>query len=75
MKKAVGYIALVLVLASLALVLVSWLLSATTGDSVRSLLSSEGIRFFFGGFVSMLQTSQLIWLLLPFRYLLFTNRL
>ena len=64
MKKAVGYIALVLVLALLALVLVSWLLSATTGDSVRSLLSSEGIRFFFGGFVSMLQTSQLIWLLL-----------
>lgn len=64
MKKAVGYIALALVLALLVLVLVSWLLSATTGDNVRSLLSSEGIRFFFGGFVGMLQKPQLVWLLL-----------
>ena len=51
-------------LALVALVLLSWLLSATMGEGVRSLLSSEGIRFFFGGFVDMMRTPLLVWILL-----------
>ena len=53
-----------LVVGELLLVLVSWLLSATATGDVRSLLSSEGIRWFVGGFVSMLSTPWLVWLLL-----------
>lgn len=63
-QKIIGYTAMFLGLAMLALILLSWLLSATTGDGVRSLLSSEGIRFFFGGFVGMVQQPLLVWLLL-----------
>lgn len=53
-----------MLLALVVLALASWLLSATTVDGVRSLLSSEGLRYFFGGFVEMLQQPLLIWLLL-----------
>ena len=63
-KKIVGYLAVALLLALVVLVLVSWLLSATKGEGVRSLLSSEGIRFFFGGFTDMLLKPLLVWLLL-----------
>ena len=63
-KKTIGYLAVMLLLALVVLVLVSWLLSATQGDGVRSLLSSEGIRFFFGGFTDMLRKPLLVWLLL-----------
>lgn len=63
-KRVLGYLAVGLVLAWVVLVLLSWLLSATMGDGVRSLLSSEGIRFFFGGFVDMMLKPLLVWLLL-----------
>lgn len=53
-----------LLAAQLVLVLVSWFLSATMSDVVRSLLSSEGIRWFVGSFVSILSTPWLVWLLL-----------
>lgn len=53
-----------LVLAQLLLVLLSWLLSAMMVDGVRSLLSSEGIRWFFGNFASVLASPLLVWLLL-----------
>ena len=49
-------LALALVIAELVLVLVSWILSAAAVGSVRSLLSSEGIRWLFGHFASMLAT-------------------
>lgn len=62
-KKLLGYLAIALLLALVVLVLVSWLLSATQGGA-RSLLSPEGIRFFFGGFVDMLRKPLLVWLLL-----------
>ena len=64
MKKVIAYIALALVLAFVVLVLLSWLLSATMGEGVHSLLSSEGIRFFFGGFVDVARHPLLVWLLL-----------
>jgi len=45
-------------------VLLSWLLFATVGEGVHSLLSSEGIRFFFGSFVSVISHPLLVWILL-----------
>ncbi len=46
------------------LVLVSWLLSAMMVDGVRSLLSSEGVRWFVGDFSELLSTPMLVNLLL-----------
>lgn len=63
-NKIIGYSALALALALVVLALLSWLLSATMGEGVRSLLSSEGIRFFLGGFTTMLLHPALIWILL-----------
>lgn len=55
----------VLVLAQLLLMLVSWIWSAAVSASgVRSMLSSEGIRWFFGHFAEMLATPLLVWILL-----------
>ena len=54
-----------LVLAQLLLMLVSWIWSAAVPSSgVRSMLSSEGIRWFLGHFSEMLATPLLIWILL-----------
>ena len=64
LKRLFAGIVSLLVVAELLLVLVSWLLSATIAESVRSLLSSEGMRWFVGNFVSMLSTPWLVWLLL-----------
>lgn len=47
------------------LILVSWLIAAAYPDSmVRSLLSSEGIRWFFAHFADNILTPVLLWLLL-----------
>jgi len=57
-------VVLVLVMAELLLFILSWLLSATRMEGVRSLLSSEGIRWFFGYFTEMVASPLLVWLLL-----------
>ena len=57
-------IAFSLVVAELLLVILSWLLSATRLEGVRSLLSSEGVRWFFGSFTEMVASPLLVWLLL-----------
>lgn len=64
MNKIVSRLSLVLIAAELLLVLLSWLLSAMDTDGVRSLLSSEGLRWTFGQFTAILLKPQLIWLLL-----------
>ena len=64
MKRLVTYTAVGLLLAEVLLILVSWLLSATMTEGVRSLLSTEGIRWFFGQFTSMQASPWLVWLLL-----------
>ena len=46
------------------LVIVSWLLSALRLEGVRSMLSSEGIRWFVGGFSNIVASPLLAWLLL-----------
>ena len=64
-KRIWPYVALLLVLAQLLLMLVSWIWSAAVPASgVRSMLSSEGIRWFFGHFAEMLATPLLVWILL-----------
>lgn len=53
MRNKLGYIVLALLIAQLALILLSWLLTAAFPElPMRSMLSSEGIRWFFGSFVS-----------------------
>lgn len=63
--KIGGWVALVLAALQLLLGIVSWILTAAMPeDFVHSLLSPEGIRWFFGSFVDNLSSPILIWLLL-----------
>ncbi len=65
MKKYLPHIALSLVGLQLLLMLVSWLYSAAyPASGVHSLLSSEGIRWFFGQFADNLAHPVLVWILL-----------
>ena len=57
-------VCLVLFLSEALLFILSWLLSATRMDGVRSLLSSEGIRWFFGTWQTLFASPLLVWLLL-----------
>ena len=60
-----SYVALALIIAQVALFLVSWLITAARPEiAMHSLLSSEGLRWFFGQFVQNLATPVLVWLLL-----------
>ena len=48
----------------LLLFLVSWLIvAASPGNTIRSLLSSEGFRWFFGSFVNNVTTPPLAWII------------
>lgn len=65
MKKYLPHIAFLLFAAQLLLMLVSWLLAAAIPASgVRSLLSSEGLRWLMGRFADVLATPVLLCLLL-----------
>ena len=60
-----AYLMLVLAVAQVVLVLVSWVITAAMPDTFpRSMLSAEGIRWFFGSFTEHLASSWLVWLLL-----------
>ncbi len=50
--------------ANLLLVILSWILSAVGVESVRSLISGEGVRWFLGHYVDIIGTPVLAWLLL-----------
>ena len=63
-RRLAAWLGCVLLLAEVILIFVSWLLSATMTEGVRSLLSSEGIRWFFGSFVGIMASPLLVWLLL-----------
>lgn len=64
-QKVFAWIGLVLGVAQIALMLASWLLTAAMPDDfVRSLLSAEGIRWFFGKFEGNLASPVMVWLLL-----------
>ena len=64
LNHIIARLVLLLLIALLLLVFLSWLLSATLTDAVHPLLSSEGIRWFLGQFSVMLLKPQLIWLIL-----------
>lgn len=63
-KERLGVVAFVLLLAEMLLFILSWLLSATRMEGVRSLISSEGIRWFFGSWQTLFASPLLVWLLL-----------
>ena len=59
-----GMLMLLLLIAEAVLILLSWILSAMRVDGVRSLLSGEGVRWFFGNFTMMIASPWLAWLVL-----------
>ena len=62
MKSKLGWTVLMLVTAQLALILLSWLITAAFPElPIRSLLSSEGVRWFFGSFTVNQLTPLLAW--------------
>ena len=63
-KRFFVCLTVVLAVAQLLLVMLSWMFSAMMADGVHSLLSSEGIRWFVGQFSAMLATEVVSWLLL-----------
>lgn len=64
LQRHLGVFIIILVVAQLMIILLSWLLSAALPDlSVHSLLSSEGIRWFFGQFSSNIATPLTVWLI------------
>lgn len=65
MKIEKGTIALLLAGLEILLILSSWIIGAAVPEAnVKSLLGSEGIRWFFGHFVENLQTPLLVWIIL-----------
>jgi aminobenzoyl-glutamate transport protein len=64
-KNRLGWLIFILSLMQLVVILLSWLLTAADPDSsIRSLLSSEGIRWFIGKNVENLCQPLLVWLLM-----------
>ena len=61
--QRLGWLCLVTVIAETLLVILSWLLSAMRVEGVRSLLSSEGIRWFFSSFNVLIASPVLVGLL------------
>jgi len=61
LKEILGTICLVLFISEILLVIISWLLSAMQLEGVRSLLSSEGIRWLLGSFSDFVSTPLLVW--------------
>ena len=65
LRKVVDYLVVALAAALFLLILVSWFVTAAWPDlPMRSLLSSEGIRWLFGSFAQNLLTPLLAWLVL-----------
>lgn len=64
-SRCLSYVALALMVAQGLLFVVSWLITAARPEiAMHSLLSSEGLRWFFGRFVYNLATPVLVWMLL-----------
>ncbi len=63
-NKTIIILDVLLAVAEVLLVFLSWVLSATMTEGVRSMLTSEGLRWFMGQFVYFTQTPVLIWLIL-----------
>lgn len=64
MRNRLAIVGAGLLLAEVLLILLSWILSATMTEGVRSLLSGEGIRWFFGCYTGIVASPPLAWLVL-----------
>lgn len=65
MKNKLGLLAIILAISQAIVILLSWIITAAFPDlSMRSLLSGEGIRWFFAHFIENLSSKYLVWLLL-----------
>lgn len=65
--KILPFTALILGLLQIVLVLFSWIITSVSPSTpIRSLLCSEGIRWFLGNFTSCMATPLCVWLLLGF---------
>lgn len=64
MKRVVPLLTVVLIAAWCVVVVLSWLLSAMMVSGVRSVLTGEGIRWFFAHFTDALSTPVLAWMLI-----------
>ena len=63
-RRIFAYVTATALLLQLLLFVVSWLIAAAMPDNtVRSLLGNEGIRWFFGSFVSNVASKPLVWIL------------
>ncbi len=64
-KKVCGYISLILFLIELFLIIISWIINVLKPElQVKSVLSPEGIRWFWGSFSYNLLTPILSWIIL-----------
>ena len=63
-SSQLGVVLFILLIAELALILLSWILSAAGVEGVRSLLSGEGVRWFVGDFTRTMASPLLAWLIL-----------
>ena len=64
-NKILAYLSFSLLVVELILAVASWIFAALNpGSGIHSMLSSEGIRWSFGGFIRQMQSSLLVWLLL-----------
>lgn len=64
-NKILAYLSLSLLLVEVVMAVGSWIFAALNPESgIHSMLSSEGIRWAFGGFIRQMQSSVLVWLLL-----------
>lgn len=64
-NKVLPFTALLLGILQIALVLLSWIITSMLPSSpVKSLLGSEGIRWFLGSFTTIMSGPLLVWLLL-----------
>ncbi|MDD6553535.1 MAG: ABC transporter substrate-binding protein [Prevotellaceae bacterium] len=65
MKKVISFTVVTLIVLQIITVLASWLVTAMMPElSWHSLLSSEGIRWFFGQFVRLQLSPLLLWLII-----------
>ena len=64
LKKTITFACVAILIANLLLVLLSWIISAIGVAGVRSLISSEGLRWFLSRYVDIIATPLLAWLLL-----------
>ena len=63
-SSQLGVVLFALLIAEVALILLSWILSAAGVEGVRSLLSGEGVRWFVGDFTRTMASPLLAWLIL-----------